>query len=146
MGLSNAGQCFQKIIDSVLDGMDNIFCYLDDILVFNSSKKAHLDTLDELFKRLNEAGLVALSKCQFIVKEIEFLGYRVNKDGIQPLQSRVKAISECPKPRKQKKLLRYSGMLNYYRHCYQKKPVRSERETLQRFFSVYIPWLHRNCR
>ena len=57
MGLSNAGQCFQKVIDSVLDSMNNIFCYVDDILVFNSSKKAHLDTLEKLFKHLKEAGL-----------------------------------------------------------------------------------------
>ena len=64
MGMANSAQSFQRAVDSVLHDLPNVFCYLDDILVFSKSKEDHLKTLEELFKRLDEAGLtVALFKC-----------------------------------------------------------------------------------
>ena len=49
MGLQNSGQSFQRLVDSVLKDIPNSFCYLDDILVYNKSKKAHLETLELIF-------------------------------------------------------------------------------------------------
>ena len=120
MGLNNSAQCLQKLLDSVLGDMPNVFIYLDDLLVYNKTKEDHLKTIEEIFRRLDEAGLsIAPSKCEFGKKEIEFLGFKVNRNGITPLSSKISSISKCPTPTKQKELLRYLGMLNYYRHCYQ---------------------------
>ena len=41
MGLKNSAQSFQKMLDFVLNGLDNVFCYLDDILVYNSNEIEH---------------------------------------------------------------------------------------------------------
>ena len=35
LGLKNAGQTFQKVIDNVLSGLEGTFAYLDDILVWS---------------------------------------------------------------------------------------------------------------
>ena len=33
MGLRNSAQSFQKMMNHVLDGLDNLYCYMDDILL-----------------------------------------------------------------------------------------------------------------
>ena len=120
MGMRNSAQSFQRWVDSVIGDLPGVFCYLDDLLVYNKTKEEHLKTIEEIFRRLDEAGLsIAPTKCEFGVKEIEFLGFKVNQKGITPITSKISSISKCPKPSKQKELLRYLGMLNYYRHCYQ---------------------------
>ena len=49
-----------------------------------------------------------------MVPEIDFLGHRVNKDGIRPLPAKVKAIQTYPKPIDVKGLERFVGMINFY--------------------------------
>ena len=66
MGLSSAAQSFQRLLDHVLEGLDNVYCYLDDIMIYNNNKKDHQKTVEEVFKRLKNAGLsIALDKCKF---------------------------------------------------------------------------------
>ena len=118
MGLANASQSYQRYMDSVLQGLDNVYCYLDDVLIFAKSEAEHLQTVEKVFQRLSESGLtLALDKCQFGVSSLEFLGYSVNGQGITPLPKKVSAISKFPEPSKQKELLGFLGSLNYFRHC-----------------------------
>ena len=75
MGMANSAQAFQRLVESVVGGMKDVFCYLDDLLVFSQTPEDHLAALDELFKRLNDAGLsLALGKCQFGVSSVNYLG------------------------------------------------------------------------
>ncbi|CAG4958313.1 unnamed protein product [Colias eurytheme] len=73
----------------------------------------HLETV---FKRLNLYGVtINLAKCDFGKPEVDFLGYRVSKDGILSLSERVKAITDYPKPKTVSELRRFMGMINFYR-------------------------------
>ena len=45
------------LIESILQGIDGVVVYLDDILITGVSKEAHLKTLDEVLSRLDRAGL-----------------------------------------------------------------------------------------
>ena len=56
-GLKNAAQTFQRFMDSILQDLDYIFCYLDDILVASCNKEDHKQHLNVLFDRLQENGL-----------------------------------------------------------------------------------------
>ena len=49
-GLRNAGQSFQRFLDEVLEGLDCIFVYLDDILVASNTVEEHHIHLEEVFK------------------------------------------------------------------------------------------------
>ena len=61
-----------------------------------------------LFKRVDEYGVVIkLAKCEFSVREIQFLGYTVTAEGIKPLAERVDAIAKVPLPVAIKELRRY---------------------------------------
>ena len=92
-----------------------MFVYLDDILIFSQSQEEHEAHLRKLFGRLQEHGLViSLSKCQFGVNEIDFLGHRVNQQGVFLLPEKVDAIRSFPRPTTVKQLQEYLGMVNFY--------------------------------
>ena len=64
MGLRNSAQSFQRLIDHVLNGIEDTFVYMDDILVFSKTLQDHMRTLEEIFRRLEENGLaISLKKC-----------------------------------------------------------------------------------
>ena len=65
-GPKNAAQAFQRLMDTVCNGLDFVFMYLDDILVSSTSAEQHLLHIREVLHRLTTHGLVInVSKCQF---------------------------------------------------------------------------------
>lgn len=115
-GLRNAAQTFQRFIDEVTRGLDFCYPYLDDILIFSKDETLHEKHLRELFTRLQEYGiLINVSKCQFGVAEVTFLGYHISQNGTKPLEGKVEAIRNYPVPKTAKQLRRFLGMVNFYR-------------------------------
>ena len=113
MGLKNSGQSFQRLMNCVLDGIEGVFVYLDDILLYNKSEKAHKETIVKVLQKLEENGLtINLKKCQFNKTQIDFLGYRLNGRGITPLPRKLIAIADYPAPSKPKQLLGFLGAIN----------------------------------
>ena len=114
-GLRNAGQSFQRFMHQVTNGLDFIFVYVDDILIFSKSEEEHEQHLRILFQRLQEYGLrVKASKCLFGVPKLEFLSYEISQEGIRPSSKKVLAINDFPAPKSLKQLQRFIGMVNYY--------------------------------
>ena len=115
-GLKTAGQSFQRLMDSILMDIPHVYVYLDDVLVASRSQQEHLEDLTRLFKRLQENALVInAKKCLFGQKSLDFLGYKVDEQGIRPMEDRVLAIREQVPPTSIKELQRFLGMINYYR-------------------------------
>ena len=115
-GLKNSGNTFQRHMDMVLRGLDFVFCYIDDILIFSKNSEEHLKHLIKVFERLHKHGmLLNKSKCVFNVSEIRFLGHIVNQEGIKPTEDKVEAIRDFPEPHNMKMLRRFLGMINFYR-------------------------------
>ena len=97
-------------MDWVLAGLDGCFCYMDDVLLHSRNETDHLTLVDELLRRLSEAGLsIHLEKCIFGVEKLEFLGWNVSPTGISPLPKMVEAIAAFPAPRTPKGPLRVPG-------------------------------------
>ena len=115
-GLKTAAQSFQRLMDEILADIPHVFVYLDDVLVASATPAEHLRDLERLFKRLQENGLVInAKKCVFGQSTIDFLGYRIDAEGIHPMEERVSAIREQTPPTSIKELQRFLGMINYYR-------------------------------
>jgi len=115
-GLRNAAQSFQRLMHSVLFGLNFCFVYLDDILVASKSYEEHLDHLQIIFQKLSENSLVINSdKCVFAKSKIKFLGHLVTEQGILPDQERTLIIKEFERPTTVKQLKRFLGMTNFYR-------------------------------
>ena len=98
-GISSAPGIFQRVIESVLQGIERVVVYLDDILITGSSEEEHLKTLDEVLDRLDRAGLrVKRNKCEILKRSVSYLGHRIDTDGLHPLPDRIQAIKEAPTP------------------------------------------------
>ena len=114
-GVSSAPSIFQATMDQILQGMEKTICYLDDILVTGSNETEHLKTLEEVLQRLHSYGIkVRLDKCKFMQKSVEYLGHKVDADGLHPTTAKIKAVVEAPTPKNLSELKSYLGLLNYY--------------------------------
>ena len=114
--LKNAAQAFQRLMDSVCQGLEFAFIYVDDILVVSTDADTHKQHLRLLFQRLHENGLVINpAKCQFGKDTLDFLGHRITHQGIAPLPDKVEAITNFTQPRTVKQLQEFIGMVNFYR-------------------------------
>ncbi|KAJ6436038.1 hypothetical protein O9K51_11434 [Purpureocillium lavendulum] len=117
-GLVNAPASFQQYINDALEGLVDITCvvYLDDILIFSENAEQHEDDVKEVLSRLRKAGLYAnLSKCEFSVREVSFLGFVVDQEGIHMERERVCAIAQWPVPRSVKDVQVFLGFTGFYR-------------------------------
>ena len=57
MGLKNAGQSFQRLMDHIFGDMQTLFVYMDDLLIFSEDEQSHMKTVEEVLRRLEENGL-----------------------------------------------------------------------------------------
>jgi len=114
-GVASAPAIFQKVMESILQGIPNVAVYIDDLLVTGKTDQEHLSTLKQVFERLKQHGLrIKRSKCAFMCLSVEYLGHIVSEKGLQPTPDKVKAIMGAPKPKNLTELRAYLGLLNYY--------------------------------
>lgn len=115
-GFRNAGQTFQRFIDSVLRGLHFAYMYLDDILIASTTEEEHEQHVWMVLQRLEQTGLVLTpSKCCYAQSSIQFLGHHITSAGITPTGERVQAIRDYTRPKTIQELRRFLGMVNFYR-------------------------------
>jgi hypothetical protein len=117
-GLTNAPATFQAYINDVLKKhLDHfVVVYLDDILIYSKNYSEHVEHVKLVMEDLRKAKIqLKLSKCTFHAKEVEFLGFIVNKDGVKMDDNKVKSIMEWKSPRTVKDIQSFLGFANFYR-------------------------------
>mgnify|MGYP005753024869 CR=1 FL=1 len=123
MGLCNSPDIFQEKMSELFQGMDQVRTYLDDLLCTTSGTfEEHLELVDKVLQRLQNAGLKVNAKKSFFAKgELEYLGYWITRESIQPVDKKVKAIQNLEAPKTKKELRRFIGLVNYYRDMWIKR-------------------------
>ncbi len=117
-GLCNAPSTFERLMETVLQGLQWETCliYMDDVVVFSTSTTEMLTRLDEVFSRLQDAGLkLKPQKCRLFARETEYLGHVVSEAGIAASPNKVKAIVEWPTPECATDVRSFLGTASYYR-------------------------------
>jgi hypothetical protein len=118
MGFKNAGAAFQRQMDTVLGNMRFKFCipYIDDIIIYSNTFGEHLEHLRQVFEQFRKFGLlVKMSKCEFCMDRMDFLGHEVSAEGLRPNANKVRAINAMPTPTDAKQLIRFLAMAGFYR-------------------------------
>ena len=123
MGIKNSPDIFQAVMEEVLGDIEYARTYIDDILVTSSgSFEDHCAKLDKVLERLEKAGFRAnVRKCFFGEAELEYLGYWLTRQGIQPQPKKVEAIMRLNPPKTKRQLRHFLGMVNYYRDLWRKR-------------------------
>ena len=117
-GLTNAPAVFMDLMNRVckpyLDKF--IIVFIDDILIYSKSKEEHEEHLRLMMELLRKEQLYAkLSKCEFWIREVKFLGHVVSEEGIHVDQSKVESIKEWPIPKTPTEIRQFLGLAGYYR-------------------------------
>ena len=113
-GLKNAGQCFQRNVNIVLDGIPRIFVYMDDVIIASRNEKEHIEDLQRVLQRLQQFNLlINKDKCVLAKERIEFLGHEICQFGVRIPNRRIDAIKFFPRPRSKKELERFLGLISF---------------------------------
>lgn len=122
-GLNASAEIFAMLADQILAPLSNlkISNYIDDFAAGSNSVEEMLHKLRLLFERFRLFGItINPEKCNFMLPEINFLGHRLNANGIRPIEENIIKIRDFPQPNTVKKIRRFVGLVSYYRKFIEK--------------------------
>jgi hypothetical protein len=94
-GLTNAPAYFMQLMNKVcMEYLDKfVVVFIDDILIFSKNEEEHDEHLRLVLQKLRENQLYAkLSKCEFCLKEVSFLGHIISEGEISVDPSKIKDV------------------------------------------------------
>ena len=113
-GITSSPEIFQFKMNELLEGLEGVVVYMDDILVYGFNMKEHDERLSKVLHVLKENGLkLNDSKCHYRQSELKFLGQSISKDGVGISRDKVAAIQNLAPPTNVTELKRALGMINY---------------------------------
>uniref|UniRef100_A0A3B3QZC1 Gypsy retrotransposon integrase-like protein 1 n=1 Tax=Paramormyrops kingsleyae TaxID=1676925 RepID=A0A3B3QZC1_9TELE len=113
-GIISASEIFHRAMEHVIEGLEGVRAYVDDIVVWGSSVQEHNQRLSQLLQRIRKHGLkLNRAKCLFGVTEMTFLGDKLSGRGVEPDKSKIQAILDMPSPVDKTGVLRIMGMVNF---------------------------------
>ena len=114
-GVKPAAGIFQQTMDRMLQGLEGVIAYFDDILVASRDYHTHTQMLKSVFQRLRECNFRARSeKCNFFQIKLHFLGINVDREGIRPDPAKIKAIEDMPRPTNVLEVKSFLGAVTFY--------------------------------
>jgi hypothetical protein len=116
-GLTNAPAYFMYLINSVfMPELDKfVVVFIDDILVYSKNKEEHPEHLHVVLQRLREHHLYAkLSKCDFWLKEIKFLGHTISQAGMAVDPDNVQEVMNWKPPTIVRQIRSFLGLAGHY--------------------------------
>ncbi|XP_058445611.1 uncharacterized protein K02A2.6-like [Malaya genurostris] len=114
-GASSSASIFQQVMDQVLEGIERVSCYLDDVLISGKDLDDCAQKLNKVLQRLLEANIkVNWDKCKFFVEELKYLGLIINEKGLFPCSDKISTIKNAKEPKNTTELKSFLGLINYY--------------------------------
>ncbi|GJZ50959.1 putative reverse transcriptase domain-containing protein [Tanacetum coccineum] len=117
-GLTNALAVFMDLMNRVcrpyLDKF--VIVFIDDILIYSKTWEEHVEHLRLVLELLKKEKLYAkFSKCEFWLREVQFLGHVINGNGIHVDPSKIEVVKNWKAPRTPSEVCSFLGLAGYYR-------------------------------
>ncbi|KAG1372354.1 hypothetical protein G6F61_011129 [Rhizopus arrhizus] len=129
MGMKNAPAVFLSLMDKVLGSFrySFAFAYQDDIIVYSRTVEEHKQHLCQVLTQLEAANLsIKLSKSQFILDSVEYLGFIVSEHGVSASSDKIKPILNYQAPTNLTELDRFLGMMGVYQRFISQYQLKTE--------------------
>ncbi|KAI3738348.1 hypothetical protein L2E82_28377 [Cichorium intybus] len=121
-GLTNTPAVFMDLMNRVCKPFLDRFVivFIDDILIYSKNKEEHASHLRTVLETLRREQLYAkFSKCEFWMREVQFLGHVVSIQGIKVDPSKVEAVMKWEPPKTPTEVRSFLGLAGYYRRFIQ---------------------------
>eukprot|EP00834_Sanchytrium_tribonematis_P008591 NODE_1060_length_2390_cov_0.245744.p3 type:complete len:145 gc:universal NODE_1060_length_2390_cov_0.245744:1361-1795(+) len=90
--------------------------YLDDLLIYASLFEVLLDRFQKVLNKLALYGLTfSAKKCYLGMTEVDFLGFKVSTNEIQPTEAKIEAVKAFKPPRNITEIRQFVGFASFYR-------------------------------
>jgi len=117
-GVTNAPGVFMEYMNRIFHAyLDHfVVVFIDDILIYSKSEEEHAEHLKIVLQVMKEKKLYAkLSKCEFWLNEVSFLGHIISGSSIVVDPSKVDAVSQWETPKSVTEVRSFLGLAGYYR-------------------------------
>src|SRR5512139_3644781 len=117
-GLTNAPAFFMNLMNKVfMEYLDKfVVVFIDDILIYSQSEEDHQHHLRLVLGKLREHQLYAkLSKCEFWLSEVKFLGHVISAKGVAVDPETMTAVTDWKQPKTVTQIRSFLGLAGYYR-------------------------------
>lgn len=138
-GVKPAPNAFQKVMDTMLSGLDGVEAYIDDIIISGTSDADHREKLESVLQRISDYGFqLKIEKFKFFMKELTYLGHVINEHGLKPDPNKVKVIKNMPASYDKTTLRSFLGSVVQYGNFFDK--LRHLRGPLDELLNDNVDW------
>ena len=88
-GISSAPAIFQRVMETLLQGIPGVVVYLDDVLITRKTEEEHLKSLEAVLIKMSAGLLLKKEKCSFMKESITYLGHVIDAHGLHQIQEKV---------------------------------------------------------
>lgn len=138
-GIKSAPEVFQRVMHKHFGDIEGVVCYEDDLCIWSETYEEHMLRLRQVFERARKCGIkFNKSKCDFLKKELKYLGHILTDSGVKADPDKISAIAKMPAPEDKQGLMRFLGMVTYLTKFV---PNMSERTApLRELLQDDVPW------
>ena len=114
MGITSAPEIYQRKIEEVFEGIENLANIYDDVLLYTKDMEKHCHILQQTLEVARKNNLTfRLSKCRFAQTEVHYTGFILTNKGVKVQPEKIKAIVEMPQPESIEEVRTFLGMATY---------------------------------
>jgi hypothetical protein len=115
IGLKCSPDIAQAIKKNVLSNIKDANVYIDDVGAFSSDWNHHINLLATILRRLHKnAFTINPLKCEWAIKETDWLGYWLTPQGLKLWKKKIDAILYMDCPHNATEMCMFNGCLTYY--------------------------------
>lgn len=113
-GVNCAPEIFQRIMESILMGIDSVIIYIDDILIFAPTIEQLRTETKKVTAALRENNLTLnREKCVYEAEKLTFLGHQLSASGLNIEEQKVKDVEGFREPKTSSELRSFLGLASY---------------------------------